>query len=115
MAHKTLFSKIIDGEIPAKVVYRDEQIVAIRDINPQAPTHLLVIPIKPIPSLAQAEAADQALLGALLLVARQVAAQAGLEAGGYRLVINTGVHGGQTVPHLHVHVLGGRAMTWPPG
>ncbi|MBL8056461.1 MAG: histidine triad nucleotide-binding protein [Anaerolineales bacterium] len=115
MAHKTLFTKIIDGEIPAKVVYRDEQIVAIQDINPQAPTHLLVIPVKPLPSLAQAEAGDQALLGALLLAAHRVAEQAGLAAGGYRLVINTGAHAGQTVPHLHVHVLGGRPMAWPPG
>lgn len=112
---KTLFTKIIDGDIPAKFVYRDETLVVIQDIHPQAPTHLLVIPVKPIPSLAHAAPEDQALLGALLLKAQQLAAQLGLDAGGYRLVINTGAHGGQTVPHLHVHLLGGRALTWPPG
>lgn len=112
---KTLFTKIIDGDLPARIVYRDEHIVAIQDIHPQAPTHLLVIPVKPIPSLAQATPDDQALLGALLLRAQQLAAQLGLDASGYRLVINTGTHGGQTVPHLHLHLLGGRALTWPPG
>jgi histidine triad (HIT) family protein len=115
MTHKTLFSRIVDGEVPAKVVYRDEQIIAIRDINPQAPTHILIIPVKPIPSMTQAGAEDQTLLGALLLAARKVAEQEGLDGSGYRLVINTGSHGGQTVPHLHVHLLGGRRMTWPPG
>ncbi len=112
---KTLFSKIIAGEIPAKIVYQDDELIAIQDINPQAPVHILLIPVKPLPSIAQAEAEDQALLGRLMLAAKQVAEQTGLAASGYRLVINTGSHGGQTVPHLHVHLLGGRPMTWPPG
>lgn len=115
MPHDTLFTKIIKGEIPAKVVYRDERLIAIRDINPQAPTHILIIPVKPLPSLAEAGPDDEALLGALLLAARRVAEQEGLTRHGYRLVVNTGGHGGQTVPHLHLHLLGGRQMTWPPG
>jgi histidine triad (HIT) family protein len=115
MSQETLFTRIINGQIPARFVYRDEDIVAIRDINPQAPTHVLVIPVKPLPSLAEAGPEDEALLGRLLLTARQIAAQEGLAEGGYRLVINVGGHGGQTVPHLHVHLLGGRQMTWPPG
>ncbi len=112
---KTLFTKIIDGEIPAKIVYRDEQLIAIQDINPQAPVHLLIIPIKPLPSIAQAAPEDLALLGALLEAGRRLAEQHGLAESGYRLVINTGAHGGQSVPHLHVHLLGGRPLTWPPG
>lgn len=115
MTRDTLFTRIINGEIPAKIVYRDEHLIAIRDINPQAPTHILIIPVKPITDLTQADEADQALLGALLLAARRVAAQEGLADNGYRLVINTRGDGGQTVPHLHVHLLGGRPMTWPPG
>lgn len=112
---ETLFTKIINGQIPAHVVYRDERLIAIRDINPQAPVHILIIPIKPIPSIAEIEEEDQALLGALLLTARRLAEQEGLDQNGYRLVINTRRHGGQQVPHLHVHLLGGRQMTWPPG
>lgn len=115
MPNETLFTKIINGQVPAKVVYRDEQLIAIRDINPQAPTHILIIPIKPLPSLAGAVPEDAALLGALLLAAHKVAEQEGLAANGYRLVINTGRDSGQTVPHLHIHVLGGRRLTWPPG
>lgn len=112
---QTLFSKIITGQIPAKIVYQDEHLIAIQDINPQAPVHILVIPVKPLPSIAQAAEDDQALLGRLLLAAKQIAEQTGLAATGYRLVINTGAHGGQTVPHLHIHLLGGRPLTWPPG
>ncbi len=112
---KTIFSKIIDGEIPGTFVYRDERIVAIKDIAPKAPTHILVIPIKPVVGVESATAEDQALLGDLLLVAARLARELGLEASGYRLVINSGEDGGQTVPHLHVHLLGGRALAWPPG
>jgi histidine triad (HIT) family protein len=110
MAEKTLFSRIIDGEIPGTFVYQDEDLVAIRDINPAAPVHILVIPRKPIPSLQELEEEDMELAGRLLLAAARIAAQEGL-AGGYRLIVNTGDDGGQTVPHLHLHILGGRKMT----
>lgn len=115
MPNETLFTKIITGQIPANFVYRDEQIVAIRDISPQAPTHILIIPVKPLPSIAEAAPEDETLLGRLLMVAKQLAEQEGLAEGGYRLVVNTRTNGGQTVPHLHIHLLGGRALTWPPG
>ena len=115
MSDKTLFTRIIDGEIPAEFVHRDEHCVVIRDIKPQAPTHLLVIPVEPIPGVQATDDAHQALLGHLLLVARRVAESEGIAPGGYRLVINAGGNGGQEVPHLHVHVLGGRRMKWPPG
>ena len=111
MADKTIFSRIIDGEIPGTFVYQDEHVVAIRDINPAAPVHVLVIPRKPIPSLADLDDSDAALAGHLLMVARTVAAQEGLADRGYRVVINNGDEGGQTVPHLHVHVMGGRQMS----
>lgn len=110
----TIFGKIIRREIPANIVYEDDLCLAFKDITPQAPTHILLIPKKPIPKLADAEIEDQALLGHLLLLAKKVAEQAGLE-NGYRVVINTGNDGGQTVYHLHLHILGGRAMEWPPG
>ncbi len=111
---ETLFSKIIHREIPADIVYEDDLAIAFKDINPQAPVHILVIPKKPIPQLAAAESEDHALMGHLLLTAKRVAQQAGLE-NGYRLVINNGSDGGQTVDHLHLHILGGRPMKWPPG
>ncbi len=111
MAAKTIFSRIIDGEIPGTFVYQDEHLVAIRDINPAAPVHVLVIPRKPIPSLAELEEGDLELAGRLLLAARKIAEQEGLTERGYRVVVNTGDEGGQTVPHLHVHVLGGRQLT----
>lgn len=114
MSEKTLFTKIIDGEIPGEFVHTDDQCVALKDINPQAPTHFLVIPRKPIARIAAAEEGDEALLGHLLRVAARVAADAGL-AKGYRVVVNNGPDGGETVPHLHLHVLGGRALHWPPG
>ncbi|HXR46170.1 MAG TPA: histidine triad nucleotide-binding protein [Candidatus Limnocylindrales bacterium] len=112
---KTLFEKIIAREIPAQIVYEDDLVLALRDINPQAPKHVLIIPKKVIPRLAEAKADDQPLLGYLLLKAAEVAGQLGLNEGGYRLVINNGADGGETVPHLHVHILGGRYMNWPPG
>jgi histidine triad (HIT) family protein len=114
MMAENIFLKIIDKSIPAKIVYEDEQCLAFHDIKPQAPTHVLIIPRKAIRTLDDATAEDQALLGHLQLVAVQLARQLGL-AQGYRLVINCNEHGGQTVPHLHVHLLGGRAMGWPPG
>ena len=114
MAAKTLFEKIINREIPAEIVHEDETCTAIRDIAPQAPTHVLVIPKKPIPRLAEADDADQETLGHLLLTARKVAKDLAL-AEGFRIVINNGEHGGETVPHLHVHLLGGRPLQWPPG
>ncbi|MCA8988813.1 MAG: histidine triad nucleotide-binding protein [Planctomycetaceae bacterium] len=111
---KTIFGRIIDKEIPAQIVYEDDLCLAFRDINPQAPIHILVIPKKPIPSLADAEDEDQQLLGHLLLVLKKIAAQEGLE-NGYRTVLNTREDGGQEVDHLHFHLLGKRKMKWPPG
>ncbi|MEM9217825.1 MAG: histidine triad nucleotide-binding protein [Cyanobacteria bacterium P01_F01_bin.150] len=110
----TIFGKIIRKEIPADIVYEDDLALAFRDITPQAPTHILVIPKKPIPKLAEATDGDAALLGHLLLTVKKVADQEGLEKG-YRVVINTGDDGGQTVFHLHLHLLGGRSLQWPPG
>jgi histidine triad (HIT) family protein len=110
----TIFGKIIRREIPADIVYEDELALAFRDVNPQAPVHILVIPKQRIPKLTDAQTREQMLLGHLLLTAKTVAQQQGLEQG-YRVVINTGAHGGQTVYHLHLHVLGGRSMGWPPG
>jgi histidine triad (HIT) family protein len=111
---ETIFSKIIRREIPAEIIYEDDLALAFKDVNPQAPVHILVIPKKPIPRLADAESQDDALLGHLLLTVKRVAEEAGL-ANGYRVVINTGSDGGQSVYHLHLHILGGRQMTWPPG
>jgi histidine triad (HIT) family protein len=110
-----LFCRIIEGEIPADFVHQDERSVVIRDINAQAPTHLLVIPREHIESLDDASHKDEALLGYLLRVAARMANAAGLAEGGYRTVINNGAGAGQSVFHLHVHVLGGRPMNWPPG
>lgn len=114
-AVKTIFEKIYDGEIPAEIIHRDDLCCAFRDISPQAPTHILVIPRKPIPRLGEAGAEDQALLGHLLLTAAKVARDLGIAETGYRIAINNGLHGGETVPHLHVHLLGGRQLEWPPG
>ena len=113
-APKTLFQKIADKEIPAKLIHEDAVCVAFHDIAPQAPTHILIVPRKAIPRVAEASAEDQAILGHLLLVAGQLSRQLGL-AKGFRVVINNGADGGETVPHLHVHLLGGRALDWPPG
>ena len=114
MTEKTLFSKIIDGEIPGDFVHQDDQCVVLRDVNPQAPVHLLVIPRKPIPRVGEASEEDSALLGHLLLVASEVANSEGLSQG-FRIVVNNGSDGGESVPHLHVHLLGGRQLGWPPG
>jgi histidine triad (HIT) family protein len=114
MAAKTIFKRIIDKEIPANVVYEDDRCLAFRDVNPQAPVHVLVIPKQEIPSLADAVDDDAALLGHLLSKARSLASQLGL-VHGYRVVINCGPDGGQSVDHLHLHVLGGRPLDWPPG
>jgi histidine triad (HIT) family protein len=111
MAEKTLFSRIIDREIPGTFVYEDDDVVAIHDINPAAPVHLLVIPRKPIPSLADLEDGDAELAGRVLLAVRKVAAQEGLAERGYRVVVNTGQEGGQSVPHLHFHILGGKQLS----
>ena len=114
MAAKTIFKRIIDKEISADIVFEDDKCVAFRDTNPQAPVHLLVVPRKEIPSLADAADEDSHLLGHLLSTARRLATQLGLEQG-YRVVINCGPDGGQSVDHLHVHILGGRQLGWPPG
>ncbi|MBQ0754630.1 MAG: histidine triad nucleotide-binding protein [Gammaproteobacteria bacterium] len=110
---ETIFSKIISKEIPADILYEDDMALAFRDVNPQAPVHFLVIPKKPLEKLSDAQAEDQALLGHLLLVANRVAAEEGLS--DFRLNVNNGAGASQTVFHLHVHVLGGRPFSWPPG
>ena len=111
----TLFEKIISREIHADIVYEDDLVLAFNDINPKAPTHVLIIPKKPIPRIAEAEPEDHQVLGHLLLKAREVAGELGLHEKGFRLVFNNGHDAGETVPHLHLHILGGREMTWPPG
>jgi histidine triad (HIT) family protein len=110
----TIFGKIIRREIPAEIVYEDDLCLAFKDVNPQAPVHVLVIPKQPIAKLADAESHDHALMGHLLLTVKRVAEQLGLT-DGYRVVINNGTDGGQTVYHLHLHLLGGRQLQWPPG
>jgi len=111
----SLFTKIFSGEIKGTIVYQDEICAVLKDINAQAPTHLLVIPKKEIPSVGAAKAEDKEILGHLLLTAAKVARDQGIAESGYRLVMNVGEDGGMTVPHLHVHLLGGRALKWPPG
>ena len=115
MAENCIFCKIARGELPANVVYRDDQVTVFRDINPQAPVHVLVIPNMHIPSIAALGKKDEALLGHLVEVANRVAAQEGVATSGYRLVVNVGPDAGQTVDHLHIHLLGGRPLGWPPG
>ena len=111
----TIFKKIIDKKIPANIVYEDDLSLAFRDISPQAPTHILIIPKKEIPSTAHLNADDQMVMGHLLLVAKKIAENLGFAESGYRLVINTRGDGGQTVDHLHIHLLAGRKLSWPPG
>jgi histidine triad (HIT) family protein len=114
MAGKTIFKRIIDGEIPAKIVYQDDRCLAFHDIAPQAPTHVIVIPRREISSLKQVTAEDESLIGHLLLVVNELARTLKLD-GGYRVIINCGPDAGQSVDHLHFHLLGGRPMSWPPG
>lgn len=114
MAEKTLFQKIADREIPATIVYEDALCVAFRDIDPKAPTHILVVPRKPIPSLNDLTENDEQLVGHLQVVAAQLAKKEGLS-GGYRTVFNCGPDAGQSVDHIHLHLLGGRHLAWPPG
>jgi len=110
-----LFCKICEGQIPATITYRDDDVVAFKDISPKAPFHQLVIPIRHLPSLAQARGEDAALLGKLLIVASRLAAEAGFADSGFRVVMNAGPDAGQTVPHVHLHALAGRELAWPPG
>jgi len=111
---ETIFSRIIAREVPATIVHEDDRCLAFHDVSPQAPVHVLVIPKKPIERLSEIDDADADLMGHLVLVASRLAATLGL-AEGYRLVVNCGPAGGQTVDHLHLHLLGGRSMSWPPG
>src|SRR5947209_20443325 len=111
----TIFEKIARREIPAQIVFDDENVTAFRDANPQGPVHVLIVPKRVIPRLAEAAETDAELLGRLLLVARTLANQLGISQSGYRVVINNGPDAGETVPHLHVHLLGKRSLGWPPG
>ncbi len=111
----TLFEKIICREIPAKIVHEDDDLIAFHDVNPQAPVHVLIVPKRVISRVGQAESGDVALLGKLLFASRVVAEKLGVADSGYRLVINHGPDAGESVPHLHVHLLGGRPLAWPPG
>ena len=112
---KTLFQKIADREIAARMIYEDEHVIAFRDIKPAAPVHILIVPRKPIPRIASATDEDKSVLGHLLVKAAEIARQQGLAQGGFRLVFNNGPDAGESVPHLHCHILGGRQMEWPPG
>ena len=112
---RTLFEKIVAREIPASIVYEDDLVIAFKDVNPKAPVHVLIVPKKVIPRLADAAGPDHAVLGHLLLKAAEVARQLNLVQSGYRLVINNGPDAGESVPHLHCHILGGRQLGWPPG
>ena len=113
-AMDTIFSKIIDRKIPADIVYEDDLCLAFRDVNPQAPIHILIVPKKPIPKIADAGQTDQLLLGHLLLTANRIAGELGVS-GAFRLVVNNGADAGQSVFHLHIHLLAGRTFNWPPG
>jgi len=111
----TIFERIAAGEIPASIVHQDGDVLAFHDINPQAPVHILVVPKRLIPRVGEAFDSDEAVLGKLLLAARDIAKSQGLDRSGYRLVINNGPDAGEAVPHLHVHLIGGRPLDWPPG
>ncbi len=111
----TLFTKIINGEIPGEIVAQNDDVVALRDINPQAPTHVLIVPRREIASINDVTPADAELIGKMVLMGQKIAHETGFSEKGYRLVFNVGKHGGQTVDHIHLHLLGGRAMSWPPG
>jgi histidine triad (HIT) family protein len=114
MADDCLFCKIINGDIPSNTVYDDEGVIAFRDVNPQAPTHILIVPRKHVPRIADMQETDEALIGHLIYAASQIAKQEGLGEG-YRLVFNNGEQAGQSVFHIHLHLLGGRRLGWPPG
>jgi len=111
----TLFEKIVARQVPASIVYEDDLVIAFNDINGKAPTHILIVPKKPIPRIAEAKPEDAQVLGHLMLKAAEVAKKLGIAASGFRLVINNGPDAGESVPHLHCHVLGGRPLGWPPG
>jgi len=111
----TLFEKIVARQIPARIVFEDDTVIAFNDIKGQAPTHILIVPKKPIPRIAEARSEDEQVLGHLLLKAAQIAKELGVSESGYRLVINNGPDAGESVPHLHCHILGGRKLGWPPG
>jgi len=111
----TIFEKIIAREIPAKIIWEDDDVLAFHDVNPQAPVHVLIVPKRAIPRLTEATESDQALLGKLIFTANKIAERLGLTTSGYRVVINTGPDAGESVPHLHVHLLGKRRLSWPPG
>jgi histidine triad (HIT) family protein len=111
----TIFEKIIRREIPAEIVWEDDEAIAFRDVNPQAPVHVLIVPKRVLPRLTDATEEDGALLGRLLLASRKVAEKLDLLESGYRVVINSGPAAGESVPHLHLHLLGKRALAWPPG
>ncbi|MEO5718035.1 MAG: histidine triad nucleotide-binding protein [Chthoniobacterales bacterium] len=111
----TIFEKIVAREIPAKIVFEDEDVLAFHDVTPQAPVHVLIVPKRVIPRLAETNEADQQILGKLILTASKVARDLGVNESGYRVVINSGPDAGESVPHLHVHLLGKRALAWPPG
>ncbi|MBV8143271.1 MAG: histidine triad nucleotide-binding protein [Verrucomicrobia bacterium] len=111
----TLFQKIIARQIPARILSEDDELIVLQDVNPQAPIHVLLVPKKPIQRLAEATPEDGLILGKLLLKAQETAKALGISETGFRVVINSGQHGGETIPHLHLHLLGGRQFTWPPG
>ena len=111
----TIFEKIARREIPAKIAFEDEEVIAFHDVNPQAPVHVLIVPKRALPRLAETKESDQQLLGKLILTAAKLARDLGVSESGYRVVINSGPDAGESVPHLHVHLLGKRALAWPPG
>lgn len=115
MEEETVFSQIIAKKKPAEIIYEDDEVVAFKDINPQAPVHVLIVPRKPIPKLTDADETDSAMLGKMVMVARKIAKDFNLDQDGFRLLLNQGKNGGQTIYHLHFHLLGGRRLMWPPG
>ena len=115
MEEETIFSQIINKKKPAEIIFEDEEVIAFKDINPQAPVHVLIVPRKPIPKLTDADESDTKILGKMVMVARQIAKDFGLDEDGFRLLLNEGKNGGQTIYHLHFHLLGGRRLMWPPG
>ena len=111
----TIFEKIIAREIPAKIVFEDDEVIAFHDVDPKAPVHVLIVPKRVLPRMSEAQESDAPLLGKLILTATKVARDLGVAESGYRVVINSGPDAGESVPHLHVHLLGGRSLAWPPG